>query len=173
MCINVLLVCISSSKLCHSACPSNLQCPLLVYIYICMSKYSAKDDQHTWPIVTVVFACLCSGLLHLEKKQKSSCLKLLVHEDIKTHHSDTVKLTYHYIPSHFKVLTIFLLKGDRLIWRHHPSAGCPGSHGDAFQDHWGLFEEGETLETPHLCSKQVWPHPHLGHGKIIYILFID
>lgn len=59
----------------------------------------------------------------------------------------------------------FIVIGDWLIRRHHPSAGCPWSHGNALQEHRGVYEEGEILEASDLCSKQVWPHPHLGHGK--------
>lgn len=79
-------------------------------------------------------------------------------------HRDHVKLTAQLHPQSFSSNDYFPLKGDRLIWCHHPSAGCPGSHGDAFSDHWVVLEKGEAVETSHLCSKQVWPHSHLGHG---------
>lgn len=57
----------------------------------------------------------------------------------------------------------FLLLGNRFVWRHHPSAGCPWSDGNALQEHWELPEKGETLETFDFCFKQVWPDPYLGY----------
>lgn len=56
--------------------------------------------------------------------------------------------------------------GDWLIWCHHPSAGCTWSHGNTLKKHRDVSEEGEILEAFDLCAKQVWSHPHLGHGKI-------
>lgn len=66
---------------------------------------------------------------------------------------------------HIPAVTHFTLIGDWLVWRHHPSAGCPGSHGNTVKEHRDVFEEGEVLEASDLCSKQVRPHPYLGHSK--------
>lgn len=83
-------------------------------------------------------------------------------------------IRYCYYSVNFRVSTLkcdvvlpdyFIIIGDWLIWCHHPSAGCSWSNGNTLQEHRDIFKEGEILETSNICSKQVWPHPHLGHGK--------